>query len=380
MLNLLNALTAGSAIFLAFLVVMVRRDANAAANRWLGIFLCIVGFFMLDDSLLVYGLYHEYPALIGVLSVLIFALSPPLYLTVSQFVSAERRLRWQDVWHFVPFLLFLLLGLPFLFSSDEVKLKHLEALDSPTDTADYIVLSLVEFQILTYLFFSFRKLTRYRRNLENITASPDAVRLDWLWYFLWGVLGMVVVWFVELFVFPTPYAEAGWYATFYFAAVYALGFFALRQKEVFPYTGKDAEAISEIMQDDEPATNDRRFIFTEEKRNELKTNLLQKMEADKPYLDPELNLPSLARFMGLSVHEMSELINTGFCENFAQFINRYRVEESKKLLLSEKHAHLSMVGIAFEAGFNSKTAFNTAFKKIAGMSPTAYREKEMQVP
>lgn len=84
--------------------------------------------------------------------------------------------------------------------------------------------------------------------------------------------------------------------------------------------------------------------------------------------------------MGLSVHELSALINEGFGENFAQFVNRHRVEESKTLLLSEKCAHLSMVGIAFEAGFNSKTAFNTAFKKLVGVSPTAYREKEMQAP
>lgn len=155
MLNLLNAHTAGCAIFLAFLVVTVRRDANAAANRWLGAFLLLVGLFMLDDSLVVYGIYRQHPRTIGV-----------------------------------------------------------------------------------------------------------------------------------------------------------------------------------------------------------------------------LNLPNLARFMNLSVHEMSELINMGFDENFAQFINRYRVEESKRLLLSEKHAHLSMVGIAFEAGFNSKTAFNMAFKKMVGVSPTAYREKE----
>ena len=125
------------------------------------------------------------------------------------------------------------------------------------------------------------------------------------------------------------------------------------------------------MLSDEPIPNDRRFIINEEKRNELKTSLLQKMETDKPYLDPTLNLPGLARLMGLSVHEMSELINTGFGENFAQFVNRHRVGESQRLLLSEKHAHLSMVGIAFEAGFKM------AFKKITGVLRTVYREKEM---
>ncbi len=375
MLNLLNVIAAASAIFLAFLVATVRQDANVAANRWLALFLLIVGLFILDDSLVVYGIYRQYPALFGIFSILIFALAPPVYFTVSKFVAAERKPRWQDVWHFVPVFLFLLLSIPLLFSSNAVKLEVLNSLEAPLTKPEKILLLLVAVQILAYLFFSFRKLARYRRNLENVTASPDAVRLDWLWYFLWGLLGMVAVWFVELFVFPTPYAEAGWYALFYFAAIYVLGYFALRQKEVFPYPQEEAKAIFEILEKDEPPVEERRYRYNSTQRNELKIKLLQEMNVQKPYLDPELNLPHLARLMGLTVHEMSELINMGFGENFAQFVNRYRVEEGKRLLLSDDHAHLSMVGIAFETGFNSKTAFNTTFKKMTGVSPTEFREK-----
>lgn len=63
-----------------------------------------------------------------------------------------------------------------------------------------------------------------------------------------------------------------------------------------------------------------------------------------------------------------------FGENFYEFINRYRVEASKKLLTDAKFQHLNMVGIAFEAGFNSKTAFNTAFKKTTGQTPSEFRK------
>lgn len=375
MLNLLNVVAASSAIFLAFLVAAVRQDTNKAANRWLATFLLLVGLFMLDDSLVVYGIYRQYPASFGIFSALIFALAPPFYFTVSKFVATDRKPRWRDVWHFVPALLFLLLSLPFLFSPNAVKLEVLDTLDSPISWPEKVLLLLVVAQILAYLFFCFQKLARYRRNLENVTASPAAVRLDWLWYFLWGLLGMAVVWFVELFVFPTPYAEAGWYALFYFVAIYVLGYFALRQKEVFPYPQGEAVAIYEILEKDAPLGEERRVLLNDERRNALKTILLQKMETQKTYLDPDLNLPALALQMGLSVHEMSELINIGFGENFAQFVNRYRVEESKRLLLSEKHAHLNMLGIAFEAGFNSKTAFNTVFKKMTGVSPTEFRKK-----
>ncbi len=353
---------------------------NAAANRWLAAFMLLVGLFMLDDSLLVYGIYEQHPQAIGPLNLPIFALAPALFMAVSQFVAVERRFRKKDIWHFLPFILFVLLSLPFLFASDEIKLQELAMLDEPMGLADKIFLSMVVAQILAYLFFSFLKLKKHQKIIQDITASPGEVNLDWLLYFLYGVAAMVIVWFFELFFLPYQ-KGAGWYTPVYFLAIFCLGYFALRQKEVFPFSKKEAEEIGEIFSKNENKTaTPRRQIFPPEKLELLKTQLLQKMETEKPHLDPELNLPGLARKMGLSVHEMSELVNEGFGENFAGFVNRYRVEEGKRLLFSEKHAHLSMVGIAFEAGFNSKTAFNTMFKKMTGMSPTDFKNGQVVRP
>ena len=98
------------------------------------------------------------------------------------------------------------------------------------------------------------------------------------------------------------------------------------------------------------------------------------MATQKPYLDTELNIFKLAQLHGSSVHELSALINKGFHENFNQFVNRYRVEESKKLLSGKENAKLNMLGIAYGSGFNSKTVFNTTFKKMVGKTPTEYKK------
>lgn len=374
MLNLLSSITAGNAIFLAFLVMTVRRDANTTANRWLGAFMCLLGLFLLEDSFYVYGIYQRHPGLIGLLSLPAFALAPALYCSVSQFVAVEKRgWRPKDLWHFVPFFIFVLLSTPFLLASDEIKLKELVAKPEPMQLEGKIILGLLLFQIILYWFFSLRKLLKHRKNLENITASPGEIQLDWLLYFLYAIAGLVMIWLFELFLVPFD-ENASWYTPAYFIGINCLGYFALRQKEVFPFTQKEAEEVSEILAEDETLPpGGRRLLFAASDIAHLKQQLIDKMETQKPYLDPELSLPGLARQMGLSVHEMSELVNEGFGENFAQFVNRYRVEESKRLLLSNKYAHLNMVGIAYEAGFNSKTAFNTAFKKMAGVSPTAFR-------
>ena len=100
------------------------------------------------------------------------------------------------------------------------------------------------------------------------------------------------------------------------------------------------------------------------------------MENDKLFLDNDLNLPTVAERLGISIHETSFLINESAKDNFYNFINKYRVDEAKKLLASSKMDEFNILGIAFASGFNSKTAFNTAFKKWAGVSPTNYAKEQ----
>ena len=89
----------------------------------------------------------------------------------------------------------------------------------------------------------------------------------------------------------------------------------------------------------------------------------------------EINLATIAEKLDISIHDTSYLINEVTGDNFYNFINKYRVEEAKELLTSDKSDKLNMLGIAFESGFNSKTTFNTSFKKVVGISPSEYAKQ-----
>ena len=105
---------------------------------------------------------------------------------------------------------------------------------------------------------------------------------------------------------------------------------------------------------------------------QYKSQLEQLMSNKKPFLDPNLTLRSLAQIMEIPPNHLSQLLNEGFDKNFAEYINSYRVETFKAKAADPAQQHLTILALAYDSGFNSKTVFNTFFKKMTGKTPKAY--------
>lgn len=113
-------------------------------------------------------------------------------------------------------------------------------------------------------------------------------------------------------------------------------------------------------------------LFTEEELNHYKLRLSQLMYEERLFLDPELTLRGLAEYMNLSPNHMSQLLNEGVQQNFSDYVNSLRLDHFKSKLLTEDRHHLTLLALAYDSGFNSKTVFNTFFKKKEGLTPRAY--------
>jgi AraC-like DNA-binding protein len=98
------------------------------------------------------------------------------------------------------------------------------------------------------------------------------------------------------------------------------------------------------------------------------------MEKSKPHLNESLTLTELAEQLGMTRNELSSLINSEYGENFYSFVNLRRVEEAKRLLADPDKAHFTILSLAYEAGFPSKSTFHSAFKKSTGLTPTQFRK------
>lgn len=104
--------------------------------------------------------------------------------------------------------------------------------------------------------------------------------------------------------------------------------------------------------------------------------LLTLMEEQSPHRESGLTLDQLAGQVGLSPHNLSEVINRGLDLNFFDFVNRYRVKQVQKNLLDPEKTQFTVLALSLDAGFASKSTFNSIFKKHTGLSPTSWRKQQ----
>lgn len=231
-------------------------------------------------------------------------------------------------------------------------------------SAVWVIRHLFLGQALLYWVLSFFLLRRHHRQIKRFSATVEQIDLAWITFILFAMLAMTVLWLLGKNYPPiAAIVPAG-----YFALTVFMAYHALNQKVIYSV---DNNRLVEVMEAiTTPATPYARLT---DEQVQLLQSKVHRLVVDKAlFLDPLLNLPSLAEKVGISTHELSFVLNQGFGKNFYQYINELRVDEAKRLLVHPNFRNKDMAGIGIYAGFNSRTTFYAAFKKITGMTPRAY--------
>ena len=238
-----------------------------------------------------------------------------------------------------------------------------------------------------YLVLSIARLLRHARSIRQQFSSIERITLNWLRNLLIAVSALYLILLFDGFLSQFFGLDEGVNRFLYLvivAVIYTMGYLGLRQPVIFTQTVPEVESV--ITTPEPPLYNDKNsnqalVTHTKYKTSSLDADmssvLLSELQAymvaEHPHLDSKLTLPQLAKRMGISPNYLSQVINEQCEKNFFDFINDYRVEEAKQLLADSTKANLSIMHIAYEAGFNSKSAFYSAFKKHVGMTPSKYR-------
>lgn len=387
LLSTLTLLGAAQGVFLA-LALANAKSGNTGAHRILALFTLLFSIDLGEEFLYQTGFFDSSPDLLHVLAPIDLLYGPLIYLYVSRLTSPVVHASIKNCyWHFIPLLAGILALLPFFLMDGSQKMEFTEALrrgaamQLDTPQAFLIQSGFTLFMLGTivqlglYLLFSIRRLIAHARSIKNEFSDIDKISLAWLRNLLLG-LGCIFLLYLGDQIAPDMMGMNILGDSITVVAVvliYSMGYLGIRQPAIFTqaFVSGPAESGKNAGQ---PEDKYRRSGLDRETSRVFLEELTGHMAANKPYLEGELVLPQLAQQLGISANYLSQVINEQLHVNFYDFVNGYRVEEAKRLMQESGREKINILNVALDSGFNSKSAFYTAFKKATSMTPTEYRK------
>jgi AraC-like DNA-binding protein len=313
-------------------------------------------------------------------------IGPLLYLYIRSFKEA---ITWRKTWpHLILFFLFLIAAY-WLYSDIGAKYPRSENVpkELPRHPVYYSLIIIRSIQRLVYYFLARNMLISYQRSIQQLYSETSRINLHWVKWLVNGYLLLVLLiisFNVFILIYPEQYSLLvliiGVLVTIYVYMAAVKGIFQSTLWQVNVNLNKE-QVEAEIKQAEQvelkrPAN--KKPITSETKINEIVSKLNSVMKNEKLYQETELTLQQLAEKIKSPSYQVSQAINERMGKNFYDLVNGYRVEEAKRLLADSENKNYTILSVGFEAGFNSKTTFNTVFKKFTGLTPTEYRDKQQQ--
>jgi len=290
---------------------------------------------------------------------------PLFYLYIQLVIFKNYQIPQRYGFHFIPFLF---MTIAILISNQTGMIRSFDSISSSGLPVVTQILGLAIYvHVLIYLGSGYRSLSRYRKAIMNQYSRIDNINLNWLSFALKTMVILTLISMVNNF-FVLSGAQFVYSISIFLLLLFLIYFVnrvilkALKQPEIF--AGIDRSDIVKYSGSS----------LTAEKAEVYKNNLTRILEVEKLYRNPQLSLAELAGRLNLSPKALSQVINQSFNQSFFDYINSYRIREAQEILESNEEEKLTVLEVMYDVGFNSKSSFNTAFKKATGQTPTEFRK------
>lgn len=219
--------------------------------------------------------------------------------------------------------------------------------------------------IIVYTVLIIRMLVAYRKVLIQTQSTNEDIKLKWLQWVVIIFTGVLLTDIYEHFIGNLEVVKGLSFVNFMLIIlINGIYYKGLRHPALFQGVSAEERALVENAERQQTPTKE---------HNEDLEQLKKFMETEKPYLDPRLTLSQLAQMVDIPSRKLSEMINDNLGQNFMDLINTYRIEEAKIRLLSPKDSKETVLEVMYDVGFNSKSSFNTIFKKKVGKTPSEFK-------
>lgn len=236
----------------------------------------------------------------------------------------------------------------------------------------WIFISLIVYYVISAL----KIVVQFKKQIKNnYSFSSSKISLDWLLVMIILFVILIILIIISSVLYEQGKMNTNIYVFRHILElfhVYALSIWGFHQKQLISDTQTDSDGESDVEE-----SSSGKYVKSGLKREDAKSyveNLIKYMDESKVWKDSELSIAKLASQTSISKHQLSEVLNEYLGKNFYVFVNEYRIEYAKQLLLKKEYSNWSIIAIAYECGFNSKTAFNNFFKKHTQQTPSEYKK------
>jgi AraC-like DNA-binding protein len=292
---------------------------------------------------------------------------PVLFLYILSVCYSDFKLQWKHLWHVLPYIIGNLVMLPrFYLGSTAQKTELFNNFNSLYES--YFAHIALHLQSIIYLTACFIVLKRAKKIFKENYSSGTITIYNWLFQlilFTALLYGFAVIKNGLKFFGEPEFFEISHHILVIIVLVVVCWYVlkALKYPQLFSGVNSKIELTKDL--------SDQSNLL-ENKEEVEKLSLF--MTENKPYLDPSLTLRNLASSIQMNSRDLSVLINQNLNKHFFDFVNEYRIEEAKNILKDPIKKEFTVLEILYEVGFNSKSSFNTAFKKHTGLTPTQFRK------
>ncbi len=361
---------AGLSIALFISALLLVKKNKSSSDYFLFVWMLLNSCHLAFHYLSVTEMLYDYPSLLGIQLPFPLFQGVMLYFYVCAVTNQCPKKRWHLLLHLLPAILayVYLIGFFFLPASEKIEIFKMRGGEEY-----FVFMSILQLAVLIsgviYIIWCSWLLIKHKRNIRSQFSDIEEINLSWL-QFLVGGLG--VVWTLVIF---TMNDQIIYQAVAVF--VILIGFFGVQQKNIFNQqiseNTKDTRVNAPVKKVEKEKYQN--SGLSKEHAEEHFKELTKLMQADQVYKDASLSLGELASMLDLHPNYLSQIINEEGGQSFYDFVNGYRVEAFKKMALDESNAKYTLMTLAFECGFNSKSSFNRYFKKITGQTPSQFTKK-----
>lgn len=365
-----------TALFLPF------KAENKKANKYLAALLFLLALWLCDSFFRASGIYSSNPNLYFLPIYFSLAFGPLIYFYTKSLTQAQFIFSSKNLWHFLPVFLQASLYVFLRCNDYEFRRNFWINIHRPYTYDLELIFGFIS--LLIYLYLCLSLIKQYKQQIENYFSSLHRITLGWLRSIYLLLALLATFWLIEAVArliwdyYPVTPVSA---ITIGFA-VLLLAAGGIIQKDLSSVPAfvqsKDTPAMPSIQLS---SAEHAALSFQSTKQVEVDEQLLTRIQSvmveQELFLNQELTLKEFAAALNLPERLVSQTINQGLSMTFIDFVNQHRVARVKALIKDKTYQHMSLLGIAMESGFNSKSTFNRVFKKMTTKSPSQY-QKEVQ--